>query len=60
MLIAHVARVHSGATVLGCQLYFWGRVAYLPLYAFGVPYVRSLVWLASAAGLIIVIASVLG
>ena len=60
VLIAHVARIHSGATVLGCQLYFWGRVAYLPLYAFGVPYVRSLVWLASAAGLIIMIASVLG
>jgi uncharacterized MAPEG superfamily protein len=25
-------------TALGAQLYFWGRVAYLPLYIIGIPY----------------------
>lgn len=41
----------------GAHLYFFGRVAYLPLYAFGVPYVRSLAWLVSVAGLVMVVAA---
>ena len=43
----------------GDGLVFWGqvaylvaRVAYLPLYVLGVEMVRSLVWLVSAAGLV--------
>jgi uncharacterized MAPEG superfamily protein len=46
-------------TLLGAHLYFWGRVVYLPLYASGIPVVRSLVWLVSAAGLLLVIAGLL-
>ncbi|WP_024891146.1 MAPEG family protein [Luteimonas huabeiensis] len=46
-------------TALGAQLYFWARVAYVPLYAAGVPYLRSLVWLASLAGLLLVLAGLL-
>lgn len=42
-------------TALGAQLYFWARVAYVPLYAAGIPYVRSLVWVASVAGLLLVL-----
>ena len=38
-------------------LYFFGRLVYLPLYAFGVAYVRSLAWAVSLAGLIMVIAA---
>lgn len=41
----------DGFTQWGAQLYFWARWAYLPLYLFGVQYVRSLVWLVAAAGL---------
>ena len=37
-------------SAIGAHLYFFGRVIYLPLYAFGVPYVRSLVWLVAAGG----------
>ena len=54
VLIAHVAGKESSTTALGAQIYFWGRVAYLPLYAFGVRQVRSLVWLASTAGLLMI------
>ncbi len=42
-------------TALGAQLYFWARVAYVPLYAAGIAYVRSLVWAASVAGLLLVL-----
>ncbi|MFP7722712.1 MAPEG family protein [Lysobacter sp. A3-1-A15] len=39
-------------TALGAQLYFWARVAYIPLYAAGVPYLRSVAWAVSLWGII--------
>jgi uncharacterized MAPEG superfamily protein len=54
ILIAHVADKETALTALGAQIYFWGRVAYVPLYAFGVRQVRSLVWLGSTAGLLMI------
>ena len=51
VLIAQVADLTGALTAWGAGLYFWARVAYIPLYALGVPYIRSLVWLVSLAGL---------
>jgi uncharacterized MAPEG superfamily protein len=51
VLIAHVAGKENETTALGAQIYFWARVAYVPLYAWGVPHVRSLAWLISIVGL---------
>ena len=59
VLIAHAAGRESALTGWGVALYFWARVVYLPLYAFGVPYVRSLVWLVSLAGLIMLLWAIL-
>ena len=44
VLMAQVAATHSWMTMWGVQLYFWGRVIYLALYAAGVFLLRSLVW----------------
>ena len=55
--MAHMAGQDGQLTALGAHLYFFGRLVYVPLYAFGVPYIRSLVWLVAAAGLIMVIAA---
>ncbi|TJZ79187.1 MAPEG family protein [Chitiniphilus eburneus] len=44
----------------GCLLYFWARVLYVPLYAAGIPRVRSLVWMVSLIGLLLVLAAALG
>lgn len=41
----------DGLTVWGAQLWFWCRIAYLPLYIAGVVNIRSLVWFISAIGL---------
>ena len=41
--------------VLGAQLYFWARLAYLPIYVIGIPYVRSLVWTVALVGMLIVV-----
>ena len=50
VLAAHAAGMHSSRTVLGAQLYFWGRIAYVPLLVFGVPLVRSLAWNVASIG----------
>ena len=52
VLAAHAASREGTLTVWGVQLYFWARVAYIPLY--GVRVVRSLVWNVAAAGLILI------
>lgn len=40
---------------LGAALYVVGRALYVPLYAFGVPYVRTVVWTVSLVGLVMVL-----
>ena len=55
VLMAVVADKSGALTQWGAWLYLLGRIVYVPLYALGVPYVRSLVWMAALAGLIMVI-----
>ena len=57
VLIAHVAGIHSWMTEWGAQLYFWGRVIYLALYAAGVFLMRSLVWNIATLGIVLVLLS---
>ncbi|MDB4987851.1 MAG: putative rane protein [Myxococcaceae bacterium] len=59
VLIAHVAGRECSQTAWGASLYLAGRVLYVPLYALGVPVVRTLSWGVSAAGLGMVLAAVL-
>jgi len=54
VLIAHVTGRNGALTFWGTQLYFWARIAYVPLYAAGIPYIRSLVWLVSVIGIALV------
>jgi len=59
VLAAAVAGRLGLLTALGTHLYFFGRLIYVPLYAIGIPVVRSLVWLVATAGLVLVIAGLL-
>jgi len=52
VLILHVTAQHNTLTLYGSALYLAARVLYVPLYAFGVPVVRSLVWSLSLVGLL--------
>lgn len=54
LAVAVTGRSDAG-TVLGAQLWFWARVLYVPLYLAGIPYLRSLVWAVSLAGLLLVV-----
>jgi uncharacterized MAPEG superfamily protein len=47
---------HQGAlSRWGVVLYFSARVVYLPLYAAGVPVIRSLVWNVAFAGIVLLL-----
>lgn len=45
----------SQIAAMGAQLYFWGRVAFLPLYAIGVPFLRTIAWTVALAGILMVL-----
>tara|TARA_R110002051_G_scaffold152208_2_gene224836 strand:+ start:168 stop:569 length:402 start_codon:yes stop_codon:yes gene_type:complete len=51
------ARDGTSLTLLGSHLYLLGRLLYLPLYALGVAYIRTLAWGVSLVGLVMVIAA---
>ena len=60
VLLAAVAADKLGwKTELGAHLYFWARLIYLPLYAAGIPKLRTLVWLTSLAGVVLVLSALL-
>ena len=45
----------GGLGAIGAWLWFGARFAYIPLYLFGIRYVRSLCWLASILGLLLML-----
>src|SRR5437773_4566972 len=53
VLAAVASGRHNALTEWGARLYFWGRVVYLPLYAAGIPLVRSLAWNVAAVGILL-------
>jgi uncharacterized MAPEG superfamily protein len=60
VLIAHVTHQESSSTTWGAALYLGGRLLYVPLYAFGVPVVRTAAFGVALAGLVMVLVAVLG
>lgn len=57
VLAVIVLQKADATSALGAQVYFWARVAYVPAYALGVPYVRSAIWAVSLAGLLMVMSA---
>ena len=55
VLVAHAAGVHSWLTVYGAWLYLVSRVVYVALYAAGIPVVRTLAFLASVLGTVMIL-----
>jgi uncharacterized MAPEG superfamily protein len=41
-------------TLLGAQLFFWGRVACAIVYIAGIPWIRTAAWTVSVIGLILI------
>jgi uncharacterized MAPEG superfamily protein len=59
VLIAHVAGRNGDLTFWGASLYLAARVVYVPLYAAGIPVIRSLAWTASLLGLVMILVAIL-
>lgn len=55
VLVVTALNKTTSHTALGAELYFWARVVYVPVYATGIPLVRTAVWAASIAGLVMVL-----
>ena len=49
----------GGLGATGAILWFAARIAYIPLYLLGVPYLRSIAWLLSIAGLLLMLVRLL-
>ncbi|TCP90024.1 putative MAPEG superfamily protein [Sphingomonas sp. PP-CE-1A-559] len=45
----------GGMGAIGAWLWFGARIAYIPLYLFGIKYVRSLSWTVSILGLLLML-----
>jgi uncharacterized MAPEG superfamily protein len=59
VLACAAANRFGSLSVIGTQLYFWARLIYVPLYAAGIPVVRTLVWMIGTLGLVLVLASLM-
>ena len=55
VLIVTALNKENVTSALGAQLYFWARLAYVPVYASGIPVARTLVWTVSIVGLVMVL-----
>ena len=54
VLVAVVSQKTNATTLLGAQMFFWARLVYAGVYVAGIPWLRTLVWLASVVGLILI------
>ena len=55
VLAAVAAGTTNDMTLLGAQLFFWGRVAYAVCYLGGIPYARTASWLVSIIGIVLIL-----
>ena len=59
VLLAGALGVHSALTTWGALLFFWARVAYIPIYALGLPVLRTAVWTVSVVGIVLILGALL-
>ena len=56
VLMAQLIGRANATTLLGCQLFFWGRLAHWLIYLAGIPWLRTLAWVVSVVGMILIFA----
>ncbi len=59
VLIAVVSDRTNATTLLGAQLFFWARLVHAGVYLAGIPWLRTLVWLASVVGMVLIFSQLL-
>ncbi len=59
VLMLHLLDRNGGLSAAGAALYIAGRVAYLPLYAWGLPWLRTFSWNLATLGLVLAMGQIL-
>lgn len=54
VIMADITSRENEWTALGAEIFFWSRLAYAIVYIAGLPWVRTVVWMISVAGIILV------
>ncbi len=60
VLVAHLGGMANEMTALGATIFFWARVAHVVAYTFGIPWVRTVCFFASFAGMVMILLPILG
>ena len=59
VLVAALIGKSNSMTLLGAQLFFWGRIAYAVCYLGGIHWLRTGSWLVSIAGVVLILLQLL-
>ena len=57
-LVAVVGGVTDPHVELGARIFYWARLAYIPIYMIGIPVARTAVWAISIIGMGMIFASI--
>jgi len=57
LLLAYALQKTDAHSALGAQIYVWARLLYIPAYVLGIPFLRTLIWAASLAGILMVLSA---
>jgi len=52
---SHITGANNGTTALAAQAYLAARIAYVPAYAFGIPWIRSLIWFVALVAILVIV-----
>lgn len=55
VIVAHLATASNGITAMDVTLFFWARVAYLVIYTAGIPWLRTVVFMAGFVGEVMIL-----
>jgi len=58
-LVAQAVGNTSPRITTGAEMFFWARIAYIPVYYAGIIYLRTAVWLVGSIGLAFMVSAIL-
>jgi uncharacterized MAPEG superfamily protein len=59
VLVAHVAGAANAATAIGAAIFFWARLVHALVFIAGLPWVRTLAFIAGLVGELLILAQIL-
>ena len=59
VLVAHVTGAANDITAMGATIFFWARVIYLIVYTAGVPWIRTIAFMAGWVGEVMILTQLL-